>query len=332
MHSPTMQQSFSRNSQDEDFEKATRRKPLPNETENGASYASPQTSTIRMVSNQTVNSDSSELGTETSGGDHLIPNFSKLNVGKTPNSSEANTVESNTHNNTITRRSLDKPLPMPPVTESEPDNNGNIPEPYDQRAIAFSKTQDLERELGVEGQVDLSNTTDVEVLEHWAPAVTHETIIQDVHEVREERITREIHEDHYYHRILPIEEVEVLPARHYVLDPNGIIREVPAQHVPGRVSKDAQRVVAEGFKKMQPKSTSSAGPRTFTAREFPGDEGDYKEYVTPEGVPRSERYWVHPPKLATGGMESGQTQPFHFGSSNPEHDGWRTGVDFQRKS
>jgi hypothetical protein len=234
-------------------------------------------------------------------------------------------AERNTQNN-ITRRSLDKPLPMPPVTESESGNHGKIPESYDQRAIALSTTQDLERELGVKGQIDLSNTTDVEVLEHWAPAVTHETITQNVHEAREEQITREIHEDHYFHRILPIEEVEVLPVRHYVLDRNGIIREVPAQHVPGRVSKDAQRVVAEGFKKMQPKSSSGAGPRTFTAREFPGEEGDYKEYVTPEGVPRSEKYWVHPPELETGGMESGQTQPFHLGSSKPECDGWRAGI------
>ena len=325
-----------RTSQDEEFEKATRRKPLPSETDKDVYHASPQSGTIRMVPDQDSNPDSHVPGRSSSDVDHLVPNFSKLNVGQSSDRSGAYTAtnalpedrggaESNSRN-TITRRSLDKPLPMPPVAEHNGNDDGKIPESYDQRAVSLSKTQDLERSLGVEGQIDLSNTTDVEVVERWAPAVTHETITRNIHEIREERITRDIHQDHYFHRILPIEEVEVLPARHYMLDREGAIREVPAQQVASRSFKDAQHVVAEGFKKMLPKSTSGGGPRTFTARDFPGDEGDYKEYVTPEGVSRSERYWVYPPELETGGMESGQTQPFHLDSSRPEHDGWRVGI------
>lgn len=334
--SPTMQTFQPRPSQDEDFEKATRRKPLPSETERAPFHALPENSTIRTVPNEHANYESSETGRRSSDADHLVPNFSKLNVGKSSNRSEANAAanplpeedvfyEANTHNK-ISRRSLDKPLPAPPANGSESAKEAGIPDSYDQTSMAYTKARDLERELGVEGVLDLSNTTDVEVSERWAPAVTHETVRQDVHQVREEVITREIHQHHYIHRVQPVEEVEVLPARHYMLDGEGIIREVPAHQVASRVSKDAQKAVAEGFKKTLPKSTSGGGRRTFTAREFPGDEGDYKEYVTPEGVTRSERYWVHPPELETGGYESGQTQPFHLGSSRPEHDGWRSGI------
>lgn len=215
-----MQTSQPRTSYDEDLEKATRRKPLPNETDRAAYHAPPQTSTIRKVTSQDAFYDcNSEQGRRSPDVDHLVPNFSKLNVGRSlnretnavayPVPGEDRGVETDARNH-IPRSSLDKPLPKPPVSGAERDEAGDIPESYDQTSIAYTKARDLERELGVEGQIDLSNTTDVEVLERWAPAVTHETITRNIHEIREEQITRDIHQDHYFHRILPIEEVSTL--------------------------------------------------------------------------------------------------------------------------
>ena len=47
-------------------------------------------------------------------------------------------------------------------------------------------------------------------------AVVHETIVPDVHHIRFEQTTREIHHHHVHNRILPIIDVQVLSARHFV--------------------------------------------------------------------------------------------------------------------
>ena len=133
---------------------------------------------------------------------------------------------------------------------------------------------------------------------------------QDVHYLREEVITREIHTDDIYHRILPVIDVEVLPARHFLPVEGGGLVEVNAEDVPGR---GKNWVIAETASKIP---SDEAAPRTrdrFTAREFPGEEGDTKTYITPEGIQRTEETWVHPPELEKGGYATGQTWPMEFG-------------------
>ena len=165
--------------------------------------------------------------------------------------------------------------------------------------------------------MDLRDSVDTTVHERVAPAVTHETITHPVHEIREERITREVHEHHVYHRILPIEDVEILPARHFVLD-SGTYSEVNMKDkVLDRARKHAQRVMPKAFESPPSKGKGDKfAPRQFSARGFVGTEGDYKGNVTPEGSTQTEEWWVHPPALETGAMESGQTQPFHFDPPN----------------
>lgn len=63
----------------------------------------------------------------------------------------------------------------------------------------------------------------------------------------------------------------------------------------------------------------------FTAREFPGREGDKIEWVDREGVKRSEETWVHPPELETGGKETGQTWPMVFGREEAKGRDYRSG-------
>lgn len=277
-------------------------------------------STIRTVPQEDANGTQSS--TETSGADDLVSDFSRLSVGNSSCSPEAHGDHEGQPPNTIQRK------PLPPL----PDDNPSDTDVHDldrlqseefQTWRSFEQSRELERELGVEGQVDLSNTEDVEVVTRYAPAVTRETIIMNSHSVVEEQITREIHQDHIFHRILPVEEVEVLPARHYVPDGKGAFREVSERQLPGRVHKDVQKAVAEAFQNSLPKTSSMAERRKFTAREFSDDEGDYKEYIDPQGVQRSERWWVHPPRLETGGKATGQTYPFYFGSLKPEDDGLR---------
>lgn len=138
------------------------------------------------------------------------------------------------------------------------------------------------------------------------PAVVHETIHQEVHEIRQEVITREIHNHEYYHRILPIVDVEVLPARHFLPVEGGGLVEISGDDVPGR---GRQWVIAETASKIRSDQPAPQSHSRFSAREFAGSEGARKKYITPDGVERTEQTWVHPPELESGARETGQTWP-----------------------
>lgn len=149
------------------------------------------------------------------------------------------------------------------------------------------------------------------------PAVVHEKVHKAVHHVREEVITREIHTHDVFHRIQPIVDVEVLPPRHFLPVEGGGLVEIGAQEVPGRGSN---WVIAETASKIP--SDQAAPPRTtqFTARKFPGREGDTEKYITSEGYEKSHQTWVHPPELEEGARLTGQSWPMVVGEDAAEKD------------
>lgn len=225
-------------------------------------------------------------------------------------------------NRRVKRSSLDKPLPAAPSDEFMSGlGKGSADQGLGHHTGEFL-VKDAKEPVSLKGIVDLSNTEDTTLHETWAPAVTHETVVQNVHHVREERITREIHNHHVFHRILPIVDIEVLPARHFVPIEGGYA-EIHEDEVPGRTGQNAQWLIAETVSKLMPKSTGPLIPHQFTARKFEGTDGDYREYMAPEGFPRTETVWVHPPTIETGAMETGQSYPFYIGSPNPADDGLR---------
>ncbi|RYP51190.1 hypothetical protein DL768_003458 [Monosporascus sp. mg162] len=57
----------------------------------------------------------------------------------------------------------------------------------------------------------------------------YETIRPELHEIKEEQIYREVHDYDVYHRIQPVYDVEILPARHFVPGPDGTLTEVSEQ-------------------------------------------------------------------------------------------------------
>ncbi|KAI4168083.1 MAG: hypothetical protein LQ343_006682 [Gyalolechia ehrenbergii] len=154
------------------------------------------------------------------------------------------------------------------------------------------------------------NTYDTQVVEKVASAVVHERVHQDVHHIREEVITKEIHEHDVYHRILPIIDVEVLPPRHFLPVEGGGLVEISGKEVPGRGNN---WVIAETASKIPSDQRAPKGSRPFSARHFPGAEGDTVKYDMPDGHQRTEQTWVHQPELETGGRDSGQTWPMEFG-------------------
>lgn len=141
--------------------------------------------------------------------------------------------------------------------------------------------------------------------------MVHEKVHRDVHHVREELITREIHTHDVHHRILPVVDVEVLPPRHFLPVEGGGLVEVSAQEVPGRGNN---WVIAETASKIPSDQAAPQGITEFTARRFPGREGDAVSCTTSEGYEKTEQTWVHPPELETGARDTGQSWPMMFDS------------------
>ncbi|KAL8916504.1 MAG: hypothetical protein Q9208_008482 [Pyrenodesmia sp. 3 TL-2023] len=137
------------------------------------------------------------------------------------------------------------------------------------------------------------------------------TVFRNIHHIRKELITREIHEHEVYHRILPVIDVEVLPPRHFLPVEGGGLVEISGKEVPGRGNN---WVIAETASKIPSDQAAPRGLRNFSARQFDEREGDVVEYTTAEGYPRTEQTWVHPPELETGGRNTGQTWPMEFGN------------------
>lgn len=108
-----------------------------------------------------------------------------------------------------------------------------------------------------------------------------------MHEIREEQIFREIHTYDVFHRILPVVDVEVLQPRHFLRTEDGRLREIPEDQIPGR----STRLIAS-----RPTTRDDTiEPRRFTAREFPGTEGNEVRYTTKDGFERTETTWIHAP-------------------------------------
>ena len=146
--------------------------------------------------------------------------------------------------------------------------------------------------------------------------MVHENVTKDVHHIREEVITREIHTHDVFHRILPVVDVEVLPPRHFLPVEGGGLVEVSASEVPGR---GRNWVIAETASKIPSDQAAPQGPRRFTAREFPGQEGDAVRYIAPEGHEKTEETWVHPPELEEGARLTGQSWPMVFGEDTADN-------------
>ncbi|MCJ1249773.1 hypothetical protein MMC30_006999 [Trapelia coarctata] len=208
---------------------------------------------------------------------------------------------------------LQKPLPAAPLGAEGSgirDHSGTLN--TSGLAHASARSQGAEELLTAEEVLSRAqgNTVDTTVTEKIAPAVVHETVNKEVHHIRQEVITREIHNHDYYHRILPVIDVEVLPPRHFLPVEGGGLVEINADEIPGR---GKNWVIAETASKIPSGEPLPAKPNVFTAREFVGKEGDEKRYMTEEGYERTEQTWIHPPELETGGRETGQTWPMKFG-------------------
>ena len=90
--------------------------------------------------------------------------------------------------------------------------------------------------------------------------------------------------------------------------------EISAQEVPGRGSN---WVIAETASRIPSDQPAPRGTTQFTARQFPGREGDAVKYVSADGYEKTEQTWVHPPQLEEGARLTGQSWPMIMGEGPP---------------
>ncbi|KAK4225022.1 hypothetical protein QBC38DRAFT_457703 [Podospora fimiseda] len=107
-----------------------------------------------------------------------------------------------------------------------------------------------------------------------APAVTHEVVKPEIHEVMHEQIERDIHEHHVVQKILPVIDVEVLPARHYVQGEDGRLVEVKEAALPECTGENQNWHIGEG--------SSTGNMRCSTG---PSDKKKGKHAGTQENLP-----------------------------------------------
>ncbi len=122
--------------------------------------------------------------------------------------------------------------------------------------------------------------------------------------VVQEKIQREIHTYEIFHRIQPVIDIEVLPPRHFIPVEGGGLREVSADDLPGQTGHwgIVETVTKDPPVRQRPVPPAPAIPVIVSQR----------TYMTEEGVRRTETTWKHPPTLATGAMETGQSWPMQI--------------------
>ncbi|KAK3319610.1 hypothetical protein B0T19DRAFT_445414 [Cercophora scortea] len=142
---------------------------------------------------------------------------------------------------------------------------------------------------------NIHRTVDSEQTTSIAAPITHETVNPHVHEIKEERITREIHTHDVYHRVQPVIDVEIKPTRHLVPDGKGRLVEVAEKDLPDCTGTNQEWYIAKRIAHGD-QSASRDPPELARAK----NEGE-KKFTTAEGIERTETTVVHPPTLEAQG-------------------------------
>ena len=193
----------------------------------------------------------------------------------------------------IKRSTLQKKLPTTPAQMmARPVDASGLPPSYLQENAA--RNARILKDLQEEGVLDLNNTEDTHTAVIWSPAVTHETRIVQPIEVVQRAVSRDVHNHHIIHRVLPVVDCQVLPARHFVPDGRGGYVEISEDQIPGGKPDSLDRLIAEAVTKSTSSQEGGVVPPTFTsqARE---DKSRRKERVSKEGKLETEQWWMHTP-------------------------------------
>ncbi|KAF2637990.1 hypothetical protein P280DRAFT_87557 [Massarina eburnea CBS 473.64] len=188
--------------------------------------------------------------------------------------------------------------------ESQPDHHGRRMS-LKHALVDGEQGHNEYRGVDLDGVVDLRDTEDTDGTIQWAPAVTHEVVKPHEHEIIEECVYREIHNHDVYHRTLPVYETEILPARHFMHDSNGGLKEISEDKIPGWTGQNQKWYIGE-------KTTPDTEKLPFLPRQTEPRILADRTYMTPEGFPRRETTILHPPELDDLSDYTGIVMPIEF--------------------
>lgn len=156
----------------------------------------------------------------------------------------------------------------------------------------------------------------------------HEHVQPKVHHHTEERITREIHTHDIFHRILPVIDIEILPTKHYVPDPErpGTLIEIPESMVPAR-NQNWRIAVKDQIAAAEASIHAIAAHKHAAHQKALPVLSSKKSYITKEGVPKTEYVWRHPPVLEPVAYETGETMPVRMSCVSDEDFALQTAVE-----
>lgn len=149
---------------------------------------------------------------------------------------------------------------------------------------------------------------DTSVHTTWAPYVTHQTIRRDLHELCREHITHEYHQDEYQHRILPVIETEILPARHFIQLDGGGLEEISEDEIPGELPPELQERISQAAATIFPATRPGDTPIPSLDGSFDPRHCRPTESSTPSGHSRHNTTWTY---LATMLPSQNGSESFH---------------------
>lgn len=133
----------------------------------------------------------------------------------------------------------------------------------------------------------------------------HEVVKPHEHEVIQHKIYREIHNYEYYHYLQPVYDLQVLPPRHWIPNPNGEgLIEISADELPSRTGVNRRwKIIREDLE--YPAESLRAWRTEPEIIEHPTT-------ITAEGFERRETTIIYPPTLQDLSDYEGLVQPVHF--------------------
>lgn len=138
----------------------------------------------------------------------------------------------------------------------------------------------------------------------------HETVNPIVHHETQEVITREIHTHDVFHRVQPVIDVEILPTKHFIPDPQnpGSLKEIPASAVAGRQDNWSVKVNRDINDLAASPSLSTPSNHHYAHETREPVLSSKRTHTAPEGHLKTEYVWRHPPVLDTDAYRAGETK------------------------
>lgn len=212
-------------------------------------------------------------------------------------STHAEETSNETYRRRIERSSMDKPLPpLPPDTEETDTGSWDV----DRNRSRIEGDLALQHGYLVHGSptpIDLRDYLDTNNDQHthvhttYSPPVIKEVRETRRHHIQQQAVTREIHRHHMVRKVLPVVDAEVLPARHFIQQPDGELEEVGGEILEERGIVDLQRLIREAVRDLMLKQDVEKYDQ-HGQQKICSDIDEGKER---QDYPQTEEWTYHPP-------------------------------------